>query len=79
MCFLKLILKFHIIIKIYLYKYYYNKVKYPNICYERTRDQGTLGSIAIAIVEPLGGHFFIYLISHVGELPRGRSTLTNIT
>jgi hypothetical protein len=24
-------------------------------CYERTRDQGTLGSIAIAIVEPLGG------------------------
>jgi hypothetical protein len=23
-------------------------------CYERTRDQGTLGSIAIAIVEPLG-------------------------
>jgi hypothetical protein len=27
-------------------------------CYERTRDQGTLGSIAIAIVEPLGGHLF---------------------
>jgi hypothetical protein len=26
------------------------------MCYERTRDQGTLGSIAIAIVEPLGGH-----------------------
>jgi hypothetical protein len=26
------------------------------LCYERTRDQGTLGSIAIAIVEPLGGH-----------------------
>jgi hypothetical protein len=25
------------------------------LCYERTRDQGTLGSIAIAIVEPLGG------------------------
>jgi hypothetical protein len=27
----------------------------PQYCYERTRDQGTLGSIAIAIVEPLGG------------------------
>jgi hypothetical protein len=29
--FLKLILKFYIIIKIYLYKYHYNSVKYPNI------------------------------------------------
>jgi hypothetical protein len=48
-------------------------------CYERTRDQGTLGSIAIAIVEPLGGYFFMYLIGHIGELPRGGSTLTNIT
>jgi hypothetical protein len=34
-------------------------------CYERTRDQGTLGSIAIAIVEPLGGHLFMYLVGHV--------------
>jgi hypothetical protein len=25
------------------------------LCYERIHDQGTLGSIAIAIVEPLGG------------------------
>jgi hypothetical protein len=41
------------------------------ICYERTRDQGTLGSIAIAIVEPLGGHLFVYLIGHVGKPPRG--------
>jgi hypothetical protein len=31
-------------------------------CYERTRDQGTLGSIAIAIVEPLGGHLFMYIL-----------------
>jgi hypothetical protein len=30
-CFLKLILKFHIIIKIYLYRYYYNSAKYPNM------------------------------------------------
>jgi hypothetical protein len=29
--FLKLILKFHIIIKINLYKYYYNSAKCPNI------------------------------------------------
>jgi hypothetical protein len=48
-------------------------------CYERTRDQGTLGSIAIAIIEPLGGHLFIYLISHAGEPPQGGSTPTNIT
>jgi hypothetical protein len=48
-------------------------------CYERTRDQGTLGSIAIAIVEPLGGHLFIYLIGHVGEPPRGGSAPTDIT
>jgi hypothetical protein len=31
-------------------------------CYERTRDQGTLGSIAIAIVEPLGGHLLCILL-----------------
>jgi hypothetical protein len=31
-------------------------------CYERTRDQGTLGSIAVAIVEPLGGHFLYILL-----------------
>jgi hypothetical protein len=49
------------------------------LCYERTRDQGTLGSIAIAIVEPLGGHLFMYLIGHAGEPPRGGSTPTNIT
>jgi hypothetical protein len=48
-------------------------------CYERTRDQGTLGSIAIAIVEPLGGHLFMYLIGHVGKPPRGGSAPTNIT
>jgi hypothetical protein len=48
-------------------------------CYERTRDQGTLGSIAIAIVEPLGGYLFIYLIGHVGKPPRGGSAPTNIT
>jgi hypothetical protein len=29
--FLKLLLKFYIIIKIYLYRYYYNSAKYPNI------------------------------------------------
>jgi hypothetical protein len=50
-----------------------------DICYERTRDQGTLGSIAIAIVEPLGGHLFMYLIGHIGEPPRGGSAPTNIT
>jgi hypothetical protein len=55
-----------------------NKTNRQN-CYERTRDQGTLGSIAIAIVEPLGGHLFIYLISHAGEPPRGGSAPTNIT
>jgi hypothetical protein len=49
------------------------------LCYERTRDQGTLGSIAIAIVEPLGGHLFMYLIGHIREPPRGGSALTNIT
>jgi hypothetical protein len=49
------------------------------LCYERTRDQGTLGSIAIAIVEPLGGHLFMYLIGHAGEPPRGGSIPTNIT
>jgi hypothetical protein len=48
------------------------------MCYERTRDQGTLGSIAIAIVEPLGGHLFMYFIGHAGKLPRGGSTPTNI-
>jgi hypothetical protein len=30
-CFLKLLLKFHIIIKIYLYRYYYNSAKCLNI------------------------------------------------
>jgi hypothetical protein len=29
--FLKLLLKFHIIIKIYLYRYYYNSAKCPNM------------------------------------------------
>jgi hypothetical protein len=29
--FLKLLLKFYIIIKIYLYRYYYNSAKCPNI------------------------------------------------
>jgi hypothetical protein len=47
-------------------------------CYERTRDQGTLGSIAIAIIEPLGGHLFMYLIGYVGKPPRGGSAPTNI-
>jgi hypothetical protein len=30
-CFLKLLLKFHIIIEMYLYRYYYNSTKCPNI------------------------------------------------
>jgi hypothetical protein len=33
-----------------------------DMCYERTRDQGTLGSIAVAIVEPLGGHLLYILL-----------------
>jgi hypothetical protein len=47
---------------------FFNKTLYSLArCYERTRDQGTLGSIAIAIVEPLGGHLFMYLIGYVGS------------
>jgi hypothetical protein len=31
-------------------------------CYERTRDQGTLGSVAaLAIIEPLGRTFLMYI------------------
>jgi hypothetical protein len=42
------------------------------MCYERTRDQGTLGSIAIAIVEPLGGHLFIHrLLTAQGTVSAG--------
>jgi hypothetical protein len=42
------------------------------MCYERTRDQGTLGSITIpVIVEPLGRHFlYTYRLGHVGGLLR---------
>jgi hypothetical protein len=48
------------------------------MCYERARDQGTLGSIAIAIVEPLGGgegqrfgrHLANHARGHLGSVSR---------
>jgi hypothetical protein len=50
-------------------------------CYERARDQGTLGSIAIAIVEPLGGRgeqslgrrLASHARGHLGSVSRDRA------
>jgi hypothetical protein len=65
--------------KLTSFEYFVKRGKNTLMCYERTRDQGTLGSIAIAIVEPLGGHLLCISCWSRKEPPRGGSAPTGIT